>query len=105
DGLYGALRKCRAKLSRKEFGGNGKLTWTEPIDRITDKEEDLRIGLDDKEKIVGISEEFLKDRIDRFRGYKKILMQREDEYQEKLEICDAELASRLADKEEEKAKK
>lgn len=99
DGLYGALKKCRAKLSSKKMGGDGKLQFTEAAERITDKEDDLKIGLGDKDQIVGVSEEFLKDRIERFRGYKKLLNSREDEYKDKLEICDAEMEARQADME------
>ncbi len=93
QGMYGNLKQCRLDLTLPENGGSGKLRWTEPIDRVTDKEEDFEIGLDDKDQITGVSEEFLKDRIDRFKGYKKVLVKREDEYREKIEICQAELRS------------
>jgi hypothetical protein len=93
-GLYGVLKDCRLAISDKSNGGDGKLKWTEPIDRVTDKEEEFKIGIDEKEQIVAVSEEFLKDRIARFRNYKLILQKREDEYQEKLDICKAELASK-----------
>lgn len=96
-GLYGHLKECRMKVSSKEMGGDGKLKWTEPIDRVTDKEDDFQIGIDEREKIVGVSEEFLKDRIKRFRGYRAVLQKREDEYEEKVEICKTELASREHD--------
>lgn len=92
-GLYGVLRQCKIDLSDPKQGGDGKVKWTEPLDRITDKEDEWKIGLDEKNKLVGLSEEFLKDRIERFRGYKKILMQRQDEYEEKVQICKAELKS------------
>lgn len=101
-GLYGALKQCKLKLTSKQYGGTGKLKWTEPIDRVTDKEDEFEIGVDEKEKIVAVSEEFLKDRIKRFRGYKRVLNKREDEYNEKLEICDAALASRKFDMEQKK---
>jgi hypothetical protein len=97
QGLYGTLKACRAKAASKSMGGNGKLTWTEPMDRITDKEDTFEIGIDETDKIVGVSEEFLKDRIKRFAGYRSVLQKREDEYQEKLEICDTELASKEHD--------
>ncbi len=97
QGLYGTLKACKVKGNSRELGGDGKLTWTEPIDRITDKEDDFEIGIDEKDKIVGVSEEFLKDRIKRFKNYRGVLQKREDEYQEKLEVCDAEVASRLHD--------
>lgn len=95
-GLYGVLKTCREELSRKENGGEGKLMWTEPVDRITDKEDEFQIGVDEENKLVGVSEEFLKDRINRFRGYKKTLMKRQDEYEDKRDICQAELKERLA---------
>lgn len=97
-GLYGVLRNCKLSLSDKKNGGDGKLMWTEPIDRVTDKEDDFQIGLDEKDKIVALNEEFVKDRIARFREYKRVLKKREIEYQEKLDICQAELKSRQTEK-------
>lgn len=93
-GLYGVLRQCRADIADKKNGGDGKLIWTEPIDRVTAKEEEYKIGVDEKSKIVGVSEEFLKDRITRFRGYRDVLEKRQDEYEDKLAVCQAELKSR-----------
>jgi hypothetical protein len=104
EGMYGALKKCRGQLSSKKLGGDGKLIWTEPMDRVTDKEDDFEIGIDEKDKIVGVSEEFLLDRIKRFKGYKQVLMKREDEYKDKLEICDTELDARTHDLEEKEKK-
>jgi hypothetical protein len=72
-GLYGVLRDCRMQISDIKNGGDGKLKWTEPIDRVTDKEEDFKIGIDEEKKLVGVTEEFLIDRIKRFKGYKSIL--------------------------------
>ena len=91
QGLYGVLKKCRATVVSSELGGDGKLMWTEPMDRVTDKEEELKIGYNEKDKIIGLSQEFLKDRIDRFKGYKSLLQKREDEYKDKVDICDAKL--------------
>jgi len=93
-GLYGALKDCREESVSKKLGGDGKLIWTEPIDRVTDKEDEFNIGVDEKDKIVGISEEFLRDRLDRFKKYKQILLKRQNEYEEKLEICDADLKAK-----------
>lgn len=103
QGLYGTLKSCRLKLTSKELGGDGKLMWTEPLERITDKEDEWEVGIDEEDKIVGVSEEFLKDRIERFKGYKKILQKREDEYTEKLEICDAALRSKEYDMKKQEA--
>jgi hypothetical protein len=40
QGLYGTLKDCRKVLAEKKYGGDGKLKWTEPMDRITDKRVD-----------------------------------------------------------------
>lgn len=90
-GLYGALKDCKAEAASKKYGGDGKIVWTEPIDRVTDKEDEWNVGIDEHDKIVGVSEEFLKDRLARFQKYKTTLKKREGEYEEKLEICDADL--------------
>lgn len=96
SGLYGVLRKCKADLSDPKNGGDGKMKWTEPMDRITDKEEEFKVGLDEQKKLVGVTEEYLHDRIERFRGYKQILQKRQDEYEEKVEICKTELKGQKA---------
>ena len=95
-GLYGVLRKCREQLADPKNGGEGKIIWTEPIDRVTDKEEELKIGIDEKDKLVGITEEYLKDRLSRFQKYKNTLSKRQDEYQQKVEVCKMELKSKNA---------
>lgn len=102
-GLYGTLKGCRENLARKENGGDGKLMWTEPMDRVTDKEEEFKVGVDEHNKLVAVSEEFLNDRIGRFRNYKMVLMKRQDEYEDKLSICKTELASRKFDVDRAKA--
>jgi hypothetical protein len=100
SGLFGVLKKCRTEVTSPKNGGDGKLMWTEPIDRVTDKEEEFDIGYDKKDQIIGVSQEFLKDRINRFKEYKRVLQKREDEYQEKVDICEAQLkANQHAQKE------
>ena len=91
QGVYGSLKACRAEISDPKLGGDGKLKWTEPIDRVTDKEEELKIGLDENDKLIGLTEEFLKDRSARFQEYRRILNGREDDLRGKLEICKTEL--------------
>ena len=95
-GLYGVLRECKLQISDPANGGDGKLMWTEPLERVTDKEDDFKIGIDEEKKLVGVSEEFLLDRINRFKGYKTLLSKRQDEYDEKNAICQGELKSRKA---------
>jgi len=93
-GLYGVLRECKLQLSDSKNGGDGKLKWTEPLERVTNKEEEFKIGLDEEKKLVGVSEEFLVGRIKRFKGYQNLLNNRQDEYEEKVNICKAELKAK-----------
>src|SRR5690606_24805551 len=79
-GLYGELKACKRKLASRQFGGSGNMMWSEPLDRVTDKEDELKVGVDEKKQLVGLSEEFLKDRLQRFQGYKTILQKRSDEF-------------------------
>jgi hypothetical protein len=97
-GMYGVLKNCRLQLVDKRNGGDGKLIWTEPLDRVTNKEQDFKIGVDENDKLVAVSEEFLKDRIARFKEYKNILLKRQTEYQTKVDVCKAELAARQYDR-------
>lgn len=97
EGLYGVLKNCRLELSDKRNGGDGKLQWTEPMDRVTDKEEEMNIGVDENNKLVAVSDEYVKARITRFKEYKQILLKRQNEYQDKVDICKAALKSRKYD--------
>jgi hypothetical protein len=90
-GLFGELKKCKTRLSSAANGGSGHLSWTAPLDRVADSEEEYKIGLDEGGQIVGLSVEGLQERIDRFRKYKTLLKKRASEYNEKIEICNAEL--------------
>ena len=92
-GLYGELKTCRRQLASKAYGGAGTLTWTEPLDRVTDKENEIKVGLDEKKDLVGVNREYLLDRMHRFEGYKQILQKRVDEFSDRIEECHAELGN------------
>lgn len=94
-GIYGDLRSCRTKLASRQYGGSGTLIWTEPLDRMTESEDEWKIGLDESGKLVAVQEEYLKERVSRFRNYLKVLEKREDELSHSLEQC----RSTLKDKE------
>lgn len=101
-GLYGVLKKCRAELVDPRNGGTGKLMWTEPIDRVTDKEDEFDVGINDG-KLVGVTQEFLKDRIKRFKDYRKVLQKREDEYRDKVDICETQLKAQQYKRDQKKS--
>lgn len=96
-GMYGELKACRRKLASRQYGGSGSMMWTEPLDRVTDKEDELKVGIDEKKELVGVSEEYLKDRIQRFQTYKMILQKRSDEFQEKIDQCNQDVTTKELD--------
>jgi hypothetical protein len=90
-GLYGVLKDCKAELSQVKNGGDGKLLWTEKREYVTPDDDFTKIGIENKKNIVGVSEEYLKDRLDRFKSYKGTLEGRRDEYETKVKMCELEL--------------
>ena len=85
-GLYGSLKNCYFKQAQAT---NQKLIkMPEAREYVVPDSEETKIGLDEKDKIVGVNEEFLKDRIERFMTYKKILTGREAEYEDRISMCE-----------------
>jgi hypothetical protein len=95
-GLYGVLKDCRAEASEAKNGGDGKLLWTEKREYLTADDDFAKIGIEDKKKIVGVSEEFLRDRLERFQGYKNVLYNRQEEYETKIKVCELDLQKNAA---------
>ena len=96
-GLYGVLKDCRKQLADKSNGGDGKLKWIEKVDRVTDQEDEFKIGIDERDKLVAVKKEYLIDRINRYKKYKKTLKAREVSFQEKVDICKTNLKSQKYD--------
>lgn len=88
-GKWGVLRDCLKQANSKELGGDGKIHPMPDRRQVTKKEGQMKIGLDEQGNLVGVSDEYLKDRIERFNGYEEILQKDKDFYDEKLQICQA----------------
>jgi hypothetical protein len=88
NGLIGALRDCRSKVAA--ISGD-KLQWTEKREYVIPDEDNIKMGLDEQGNLAGINEEFLKDRLARFKEYQKVLMQRTEEMENKIAACNAEV--------------
>lgn len=87
-GLQGVNKDCEKKLADPRIGGSGKLKPMATSDRVTESEEDLKFVIDEKGNLVGVTEEKLRDRIERFRGYKKVLASRKAELTAEIDICE-----------------
>lgn len=91
-GLYGVLRDCRAELGDVSNRGEGKVQWTEKREYVTPEDDFTQIGLENK-NIIGVSEEYLLDRLSRFKGYKTTLEARQEEYETKVKSCEMQLTA------------
>lgn len=78
-GLYGVLKNCLIQ---------DRTPMPEKRDYVVPDVEFTHIGIDEQKRLVGLSEEFLKDRLERFMTYRKILRDRADEYETKIELCE-----------------
>lgn len=88
NGLIGVLKSCRAKLAALK---GEKLQWTEKREYVIPDAEEIKMGVDEKGVLTGVTEEFLKDRLERFKGYQKVLTQRSDDLDDKIAACNTEL--------------
>tara|TARA_B100001248_G_C27363154_1_gene447580 strand:- start:553 stop:1125 length:573 start_codon:yes stop_codon:yes gene_type:complete len=86
-GLYGVYLDCTAEKNSVELGGSGKLQPVEPPARVIREERELKYVKDENGDLVGITEEYLSERMDRFKKYRDILEKRRTEYETKLRIC------------------
>jgi hypothetical protein len=88
-GKWGVLKDCMKQVNSKDFGGDGKIHTIPDRRQVTKKETQMKIGLDESGNLVGISDEFLKDRIERFNAYQDILEKDKDFYDDKTQVCQA----------------
>lgn len=91
-GLYGVLKDCRTELGDVSNNGEGKPQWTEKREYVTPDDDFSQIGLE-KNKLIGVTEEYLLDRIKRFKEYKATLESRQEEYETKVKTCEMQLAA------------
>lgn len=86
-GLYGKYADC-LRQAKPEI--KTTLPKIDKLDRWSDKDEDIKVGIDpDKDKLAAITEEKLKDRLAKFQEYRRILQQKQDEYSDNLQTCQA----------------
>ena len=95
-GLYGAYKDCRGEVNSVKYGGTGKLAPIEPAAPVINEDPLLNFGKDEEGQLVGISEEFLSQRIDRFKKYRSLLKKRRIEYETKLSICENDVKTAKA---------
>lgn len=92
-GLYGVLQECLDKAVETKNGGDGKLRRLPERAVLVPLEDhgQTKIGLDEKENLVSVSEEFLLDRIKRYEYYRAGYLKQKDDFKDRIRICKAEL--------------
>ena len=107
SGLYGVLRDCKDQARSKKYGGDSKVSPPPAKDIKTagedvsigsmiDKLKPGQIGRDEQKQLVGVTEEYLGDRIKRFEGYKTSYQERKDWFDEEVRKCQTDLKDKQA---------
>ncbi|QDK43875.1 hypothetical protein DOM22_01200 [Bdellovibrio sp. ZAP7] len=83
EGLYGVLRGC--------YLAHGKTTG-DLIPMSEDRsyvipDEEYEFGIDRGHNLIGLRTEYLRDRLARFKHYKQVLLKRQTEYENKIDLC------------------
>ena len=94
--MWLGLSECRKKLADPRIGGIGKPEAMEPWVNVTQKDESFFYKIDKKtNSLVGVSEEALDERIQRYNTHKRLLDQKYEEMRGKLDSCQDKYESTL----------
>ena len=96
-GLYGVYVDCKADLNAKSLGGTGDLPYVEPAEKIIKEDSEINFGKDENDKLVSVTEEYISERIERFKKYRDKLEKRRAEYELKVRVCKTKLKSARAE--------
>lgn len=94
-GLYGVYADCKADVNSKKYGGTGDLPYIEPAEDIIKEKEEFNFGKDENNQLVTVSEEFISERIERFKKYRDKLEKRRAEYELKVRVCKTKLKNAI----------
>lgn len=89
-GKRGVLHDCLLKLRSVQMGGEGTFVDAPEEQVLTRKEEKLdleKMGVDKNKKLVAVEEDYLKDRIKRFEGYKDLYRLQGSWYDREVKKC------------------
>jgi TolA-binding protein len=87
-GLYAALKDCRVRLADPRLGATGKSEPMEKWQNVTAQDEQFFFKADKKNNLVGVSEEALDDRLQRYQKHQRLLTDQYDAFKDKLDSCE-----------------
>ncbi len=95
-GLWAKLKECRTRTADPRIGGMGRSEAMEPWANITKQDEAFFYRVDERtHSLTGVTEEMLDERMQRYQTHKRLLMQRFDELNDKLDACEEKYALAL----------
>lgn len=95
-GVWLGLSDCRKRLADPRIGGTGKPEAMEPWVNITKKDESFFYKVDKKtNSLIGVSEEALDERIQRYHAHKRVLDQKYEDLKAKIDSCEDKYESTL----------
>jgi hypothetical protein len=87
-GKWGVLEDCRMTLNSAQMDGDGSYMKMPEKVRLTAGDGTVqKMGLDENNQLVGISEDYLKNRIQKFENFKTTYENRKEWYDSQVKIC------------------
>ena len=94
-GMWGQLQDCRIKANAKALGGEGTLTeMPERVENIEEREFD-QVGFDESGRLVGLTEEHLSQRVQRFKKYKESLKKQRGNIELETKKCQVAISQKI----------
>jgi hypothetical protein len=100
-GLAGQVDACHKKASLKKFGGDGTAPKLVARPETLKKEmqlewkdfeaPDQKIGFDEKQALVAVTQEHLRNKVDKFQDYRKQLTDQRAQLEQALSDCQAKI--------------
>lgn len=94
-GIWLGLKDCRKRIADPRIGGTGKPEPMEKWQNVTAQDEQFFYRADKNNNIVGVSEEALDERIQRYQKHQRLLSSEYDNLKDKLESCEENYQSAL----------
>lgn len=94
-GLFLKLQTCRRRMADPRIGGNGTSDPMEPWEKPSETETDFDYRVDKKQNVVAVSEEELGQRLANLKKTKRVMDQRYQDFQRKVENCEQKYKTAL----------
>ena len=87
-GFFVRLSSCRKKMADPRIGGTGVSDPMDPWEKPSETDTDFDYRVDKKNNVVAVSEEELGQRLANLKKVKRVMDQRYQDFQKKIESCE-----------------